>query len=258
MLVGEVEQSLAHPRGHVVERVLGSVHDALALDPLVEVEDVDVLGAPFVGRARDPPGHVLLADVARDRDELAGLDVRPEDGELGELVLPRFDPAHGGNTLARMRAMRLNAYLARAGVASRRRADELIRGGRVRVNGEPGELNTAVGKHDVVEVDGARVAMPAARIPAPAQAGRSRHHGARSAGPGDRRRSRPVRSARRARRPPRRGHVGRPLAHERRRSRAPARAPALWRPEGLRGRHRGIAVASALDALATGSSSTTA
>jgi 23S rRNA pseudouridine2605 synthase len=53
--------------------------------------------------------------------------------------------------------MRLNAYLARAGVASRRRADELIRDGRVRVNGEPGELNTVVGTDDVVEVDGERI-----------------------------------------------------------------------------------------------------
>ena len=53
--------------------------------------------------------------------------------------------------------MRLNAFLARAGVASRRRADELIRAGRVRVNGEPGQLNSVVGKHDVVEVDGRRV-----------------------------------------------------------------------------------------------------
>jgi len=53
--------------------------------------------------------------------------------------------------------MRLNAYLARAGVASRRRADELIKAGRVRVNGAPGELNTDVGSHDVVEVDGDRV-----------------------------------------------------------------------------------------------------
>ena len=55
--------------------------------------------------------------------------------------------------------MRLNAYLARAGVASRRRADELIRSGRVRVNGGPGDLNTAVGGHDVVEVDGAQVRL---------------------------------------------------------------------------------------------------
>jgi 23S rRNA pseudouridine2605 synthase len=54
--------------------------------------------------------------------------------------------------------VRLNAFLARAGVASRRRADELIRSGRVRVNGAPGELNTVVAAHDVVEVDGERIA----------------------------------------------------------------------------------------------------
>jgi 23S rRNA pseudouridine2605 synthase len=54
--------------------------------------------------------------------------------------------------------VRLNAYLARAGVASRRRADELIKAGRVRVNGEPGELNTYVQPRDVVEVDGQPVA----------------------------------------------------------------------------------------------------
>ena len=54
--------------------------------------------------------------------------------------------------------MRLNAYLARAGVASRRKADDLIKAGRVRVNGEPGELNTFVESRDVVEVDGEPVA----------------------------------------------------------------------------------------------------
>jgi 23S rRNA pseudouridine2605 synthase len=54
--------------------------------------------------------------------------------------------------------MRLNAYLARAGVASRRSADELIKAGRVRVNGEPGRLNTFVQAHDRVEVDGRPVA----------------------------------------------------------------------------------------------------
>ena len=54
--------------------------------------------------------------------------------------------------------MRLNAYLARAGVASRRRADELIKAGRVTVNGEPGQLNTFVEGADRVEVDGAPVA----------------------------------------------------------------------------------------------------
>jgi 23S rRNA pseudouridine2605 synthase len=54
--------------------------------------------------------------------------------------------------------VRLNAYLARAGVASRRRADELIKAGRVTVNGRRGELNDFVGRRDVVEVDGRRIA----------------------------------------------------------------------------------------------------
>jgi len=52
----------------------------------------------------------------------------------------------------------LNAYLARAGVASRRKADELIKAGRVRVNGEVGQLNTFVAARDRVEVDGHAVA----------------------------------------------------------------------------------------------------
>ena len=57
--------------------------------------------------------------------------------------------------------MRLNAYLARAGVASRRRADELIKAGRVTVNGEPGQLNTFVQARDRVEVDGQTVELQA-------------------------------------------------------------------------------------------------
>ena len=54
--------------------------------------------------------------------------------------------------------MRLNSYLARAGVASRRKADELIKAGRVTVNGEPGQLNTFVAARDRVQVDGREVA----------------------------------------------------------------------------------------------------
>jgi pseudouridine synthase len=55
-------------------------------------------------------------------------------------------------------SVRLNAYLARAGIASRRASDELIKAGRVTVNGEPGELNTYVDPRDRVEVDGEPVA----------------------------------------------------------------------------------------------------
>ena len=53
--------------------------------------------------------------------------------------------------------MRLNAYLARAGIASRRGAEELIRAGRVTVNGEVVGLATFVEGGDRVEVDGEEV-----------------------------------------------------------------------------------------------------
>jgi pseudouridine synthase len=54
--------------------------------------------------------------------------------------------------------VRLNAYLARAGIASRRGSDDLIKEGRVKVNDEPGQLNTYVHPGDRVEVDGEPVA----------------------------------------------------------------------------------------------------
>jgi 23S rRNA pseudouridine2605 synthase len=53
--------------------------------------------------------------------------------------------------------MRLNAYLARSGIASRRAADDLIKAGRVQVNGTTGQLNTFVSRGDQVEVDGETV-----------------------------------------------------------------------------------------------------
>jgi 23S rRNA pseudouridine2605 synthase len=54
--------------------------------------------------------------------------------------------------------VRLNAYLARAGIASRRGAEELIRAGRVTVNGKVAGLATFVETGDRVEVDRAEVA----------------------------------------------------------------------------------------------------
>lgn len=55
--------------------------------------------------------------------------------------------------------MRLQKYLARAGVASRRGSEELIREGRVAVNGEVvREMGVRVSRDDRVEVDGRAVA----------------------------------------------------------------------------------------------------
>src|SRR5437870_2789299 len=58
-----------------------------------------------------------------------------------------------------MSAMRLNAWLARAGVTSRRKADELIKAGRITVNGAPGQLNTFVQRTDEVSLDGKPLAL---------------------------------------------------------------------------------------------------
>lgn len=53
--------------------------------------------------------------------------------------------------------MRLNAFLARAGVASRRGGDRLILAGRVSVNGRQGQLNDDVTDSDDVKVNGRRI-----------------------------------------------------------------------------------------------------
>ncbi len=61
-----------------------------------------------------------------------------------------------------MSADRLQKILARAGIASRRRAEELIREGRVIVNGETATLGSKADPSvDVVKVDGRRVEAPA-------------------------------------------------------------------------------------------------
>ncbi|HET7529266.1 MAG TPA: pseudouridine synthase [Candidatus Saccharimonadales bacterium] len=59
--------------------------------------------------------------------------------------------------------MRLNAYLAKAGISSRRGADELIKAGRVAVNGQKGQLNSEVSAADRVELDGREVSLQSSR-----------------------------------------------------------------------------------------------
>ena len=53
--------------------------------------------------------------------------------------------------------MRLQKYLADAGIASRRKCEELIKEGRVSINGLTAELGASVNEGDTVEFDGKRV-----------------------------------------------------------------------------------------------------
>ena len=50
--------------------------------------------------------------------------------------------------------MRLNRYISSSGVCSRRKAEEFIAEGRVRVNGEVADITTAVNQGDEVTLDG--------------------------------------------------------------------------------------------------------
>ena len=58
--------------------------------------------------------------------------------------------------------MRIQRALARAGVLSRRKAEELVANGRVTVNGTPARIGQSVDPdRDVILVDGARIGAPA-------------------------------------------------------------------------------------------------
>ncbi len=59
--------------------------------------------------------------------------------------------------------MRLNVFLARSGVASRRGADEMIKSGRVSVNGRTGQLNSEVTGQDDVWMDGQKIILQSYR-----------------------------------------------------------------------------------------------
>lgn len=56
--------------------------------------------------------------------------------------------------------MRLQQYLARSGITSRRKAEDLIRAGRVSINDHVAEIGATVGENDVVRLDGERVRLP--------------------------------------------------------------------------------------------------
>jgi 23S rRNA pseudouridine2605 synthase len=59
--------------------------------------------------------------------------------------------------------MRIQQYLARAGVASRRKAELLVKEGRVRINGVPATLGDVLQPGDRVELDGRELDLPLLR-----------------------------------------------------------------------------------------------
>ena len=60
--------------------------------------------------------------------------------------------------------MRLQKYLADAGIASRRRCEEFIQEGRVKINGAVAEIGMSVSEGDEVIFDGKRVRPSEERV----------------------------------------------------------------------------------------------
>ena len=61
--------------------------------------------------------------------------------------------------------MRLNKYIAESGITSRRKADELIKNGEIKINGETvTELGTDVNESDTVEYMGSIISVQEKKI----------------------------------------------------------------------------------------------
>ena len=137
----------------------GSRVRRLTVQPEGRIEP-ELVAVAFANERSDVPEDPFAARLRCDRSGLGVLrEVQPGEGTRGG-DRRRDGDANDQPVLHEARdnnRMRLNAYLARAGLASRRKADELIVAGRVTVNGEPGQLNTFVSGDDVVEVDGQAV-----------------------------------------------------------------------------------------------------
>lgn len=70
--------------------------------------------------------------------------------------------ARGGRPAPPGAGERLQKVLARAGLASRRTAEEWIRAGRLSINGQPATLGARVAPHDQLRLDGRLVRVPVA------------------------------------------------------------------------------------------------
>ncbi|MCU0618556.1 MAG: rRNA pseudouridine synthase [Gemmatimonadaceae bacterium] len=112
-------------------------------------------------------GRDAASRSPRGRDERpARGGAAPRGGGRGRAASPAPEPAAPTPTVTRVadaaRPMRLQRFLARAGIASRRQAETLIALGKVRVNGEPATLGTVVDPvRDEILLDGTRVRVEA-------------------------------------------------------------------------------------------------
>ncbi len=101
VLIAERDDAVAEPRRDEVERVLGGVQQALALDVQVEVRHIGELRAVTVGAGGQRARDLLLADLGSDRDDLARLNVRAESdeqvGEAFEGLRVEAGTGHGGS-----------------------------------------------------------------------------------------------------------------------------------------------------------------
>ena len=85
----EVVDERERPRGRPLERVVGRVLDAGALEVVVAIEDLDVPCAAFVCHPPDGPDQWQVLRVCRYPQELPGLEV---DGDLDRKACIPVEP----------------------------------------------------------------------------------------------------------------------------------------------------------------------
>ena len=86
-MIAKREDPIAVPRGHELQRFGVGVSEAGVLDVRVEVANVNKSCAVPVGAGGQRAGHLFLADLGADRDDLPLLDVCSKaDYQVGEAL----------------------------------------------------------------------------------------------------------------------------------------------------------------------------
>ena len=135
----------------------------------------------IIGRGQDeitPPAEVstvaALVDYLKARDERiaeAFADLRMLKVAVNQRHVAldaSLAGCHGSGLLPachRRLNMRLNVFLQRAGVGSRREAERLVADGRISVNGKPAEATTPVEEGDAVALDGKPISPAKRELP---------------------------------------------------------------------------------------------